>query len=368
MALGAFIFVPRAAFSARPDGRGPFPRPGAAGRGRALPRVPPGRRTAPPRWRQSLLLAEAWRRSSPRAHRRVARLAHRRPFTSLAHQFILGAPAIGLIERPLGIGQRHQDAAFRIFPNLVQIDLRTRNFKGRQSDGQRPDRLVPGEAAAIEPGEVDAVADVAGHDQGLARGEAEPALARRHHRDEAGAKAGQPALVAHRQQGRLGDRRGDRRRAARVRAATASRARAPSNKRGERGNEGRAASAGERPSLPLRADQAAPLEIDEMRQHRAAGGGMQARDRRRGTSSRPSPGSAPRRARDAPGSASRACAGARSAPRTWAVRILDGGAVRREIDAGRRGRAAGRGSPCKGPCRRRAARRRWSTSPSHDRR
>ena len=54
------------------------------------------------------------------------------------------------IERPFGIGERHQDAAFRIFLNLVEIDVRARDFKGRQRDGQGAGRLVPGEAAAIE--------------------------------------------------------------------------------------------------------------------------------------------------------------------------------------------------------------------------
>ena len=86
-----------------------------------------------------------------RAHRRVARQARRSPGTGLAHQLILGAPAIGLIERPFGIGERHNEAALRIFLNLVEIDLRAGNFKGRQSHAEGAGRRVPGEMLAPQP-------------------------------------------------------------------------------------------------------------------------------------------------------------------------------------------------------------------------
>ena len=91
-------------------------------------------------------------------------------------------------------------------------------------------------------------------------------------------EAGQPALLAHREQGRVGDR--GRVGAGRRRPPAA--APDPSSAADQQGERAAAARNSEPlrrrgPSLPLAPHQPAPLEIDQMRQHRAARGRVQPR-------------------------------------------------------------------------------------------
>ena len=146
---------------------------------------------------------------------------------------------------------------------------------------------------------------------------------------------------------RVGDRLADRAPARGV-AGRSSRPSSAAEQQGERAAAARKIGFRRRASMlsPSLAHQPAPLEIDQMGEHRAPGAPGAAADRcSRYIAStiagiRPSP-----RLELARGSASRASGGGRSAPRTWAVRLLDRRAVGRIDRRGRRGRAADRGSP-----------------------
>ena len=242
-----------------------------------------------------------------------------------------------------------------------------RQFERRQGDGQRPRRLVPGEAGAAQPGEVDSVAHRPGHDQGLARGEPETALARAHHRDEAGgerrsagpgraSKAGSAVAIASGSARRPRRPRGEA-------AAEPARAR-PSQQQAERpaGRRRRFRRRASIASLPAGPGRRRSRSI-EMGEHRTAGGRDAAADR-------------------CPRYIASTIAGIRPSPRFELADYLPlahpamldqprghGRAGPRppgrapDNRSGRRGRAAGRGSPYNRPCRRRAARPRWSTSP-----
>ena len=176
----------------------------------------------------------------------------------------------------------------------VEIDLRAGDFKGRQRHGQR--RASPASQArsrAAQAAEVDAVADAAGQDQGLARGEAQPGLAGGHHRDEAADEdVCRPSRAPTAGPRRRSPRGRGRPRSPRAAAAAGRGPRRPARR--ARAAAGRPAfSSAKHPCLTLGLDQAARLA--GRRDGRAPSGPPPdaGADRCRGTWSRPSPGCAP---------------------------------------------------------------------------